>query len=200
MATAWQDSFTPLANINNGNELQNGDDILAEHINAAIENGAYAKKMTDQLTTQYSNLDGRVTTLENKKIYTHNIAIACTSASSSQSPSNWTFVRFDAQFTIVSPSSLSFSNNYSRVSSNVPSNVELQASGYVTLKDLSTGTLYTRAIITSIRFHPSRIIITGFLFDTNSSNKVVALEVSYNTNVTSIGSTTTITDNYLAMN
>lgn len=44
MATAWQDRFTPLANINNGNEIQNGDDILAEHIDAAIENGAYAKK------------------------------------------------------------------------------------------------------------------------------------------------------------
>ena len=39
MATAWKDSFTPLANINNGNELQNGDDVLAEHINTAIENG-----------------------------------------------------------------------------------------------------------------------------------------------------------------
>ena len=199
MATAWQDSFTPLANINNGNELQNGDDILAEHINAAIENGAYAKKMTDQLTTQYSNLDGRVTTLENKKIYTHNIAIACTSVTS-QALANWTFVRFDAQFTIVSPSSLSFSNDYSRVFSNVPTNVNLQASGYVTLVDTSTGTIYTTAIITSIRFQPSRIIITGFLFDTNSSNKVVALAVSYNTNVTNIGSTTTITDNYLAMN
>lgn len=200
MATAWQDRFIPLANINNGNELQNGDDILAEHINAAIENGAYAKKVTDQLTTQYSNMDDRVTTLENKKFYTHNIAIACTSASSSQTLTNWTFVRFDAQFTIVSPSSLSFSNDYSRVFSNVPTNVNLQASGYVTLVDTSTGTIYTTAIITSIRFQPSRIIIAGFLFDTNSSNKVVALAVSYNTNVTNIGSTTTITDNYLAMN
>ena len=109
MATAWQDRFTPLANINNGNEIQNGDDILSEHINAAIENGAYAKKVTDQLTTLYTNLDGRVVTLENKKFYTHNIKITCTSAS--QALTNWNFVRFDAYFTIVSPSSLSFSDN-----------------------------------------------------------------------------------------
>lgn len=196
MATAWKDSFTPLANINNGNEIQNGDDILSEHINAAIENGAYAKKMTDQLTTLYTNLDGRVVTLEKKKFYTHNITISCTSASSSQSLADWTFVRFDAYFTIVSPSSLSFSNNYSRVWNNVSKNVELQASGYVTLKDSSTGSIYTAAIITSIRFTSDRITITGFLFDTAANNKVVAIDVSY---VADVRQFTTITDSYVAM-
>lgn len=197
MATAWQDRFIPLANINNGNEIQNGDDILSEHINAAIENGAYAKKVTDQLTTLYTLLDGRVVTLENKKFYTHNITISCTSASSSQPLSNWTFVRFDAYFTIVSPSSLSFSNNYSRVWNNVSKNVELQASGYVTLKDSSTGNIYTAAIITSIRFTSDRITITGFLFDTAANNKVVAIDVSYTADVRQF---TTITDSYIAMN
>ena len=197
MATAWKDSFTPLANINNGNEIQNGDDILAEHINAAIENGAYAKKVTDQLTTLYTLLDGRVVTLEHKKFYTHNITISCTSASSSQSLANWTFVRFDAYFTIVSPSSSSFGNNYSRVYSNVAKNVELQASGYVTLKDTSTGSIYTAAIITSIRFTSNRIIITGFLFDTAANNKVVALDVSY---VADVAQFTSISDSYLTMN
>ena len=197
MATAWKDSFTPLANINNGNELQNGDDILAEHINTAIENGAYAKKVTDQLVTLYSNLDGRVVNLENKKFYTHNITISCTSASSSQSLSNWTFVRFDAYFTIVSPSSSSFGNNYSRVYNNVSKNVELQASGYVTLKDSSTGKIYTAAIITSIRFTSDRITITGFLFDTTSNNKVVAMDVSY---VADVAQFTSISDSYIAMN
>lgn len=196
MATAWQNRFTPLANINNGNEIQNGDDILNEHINAAIENGAYAKKMTDQLTTLYTNLDGRVVTLEKKKFYTHNITISCTSASSSQSLADWTFVRFDAYFTIVSPSSLSFSNNYSRVWNNVSKNVELQASGYVTLKDSSTGSIYTAAIITSIRFTSDRITITGFLFDTAANNKVVAIDVSY---VADVRQFTTITDSYVAM-
>ena len=197
MATAWKDSFTPLANINNGNEIQNGDDILAEHINAAIENGAYAKKVTDQLTTLYTLLDGRVVTLEHKKFYTHNITISCTSASSSQPLANWTFVRFDAYFTIVSPSSSSFGNNYSRVYSNVAKNVELQASGYVTLKDTSTGSIYTAAIITSIRFKSNRIIITGFLFDTAANNKVVALDVSY---VADVAQFTSISDSYLTMN
>ena len=47
MATAWQDRYIPLSNINNGNEFENGDDILAEHVNAAIENAAYAKKTAD---------------------------------------------------------------------------------------------------------------------------------------------------------
>ena len=197
MATAWKDSFTPLANINNGNELQNGDDVLAEHINTAIENGAYAKKVTDQLTTLYTNLDGRIVTLENKKFYTHNITISCTSASSSQSLSNWTFVRFDAYFTIVSPSSSSFGNNYSRVYNNVSKNVELQASGYVTLKDSSTGKIYTSAIITSIRFTSDRITITGFLFDTASNNKVVAMDVSY---VADVAQFTSISDSYIVMN
>lgn len=196
MATAWKERFTPLANINNGNELQNGDDILSEHINAAIENGAYAKKMTDQLTTLYTNLDGRVVTLEKKKFYTHNITISCTSASSSQSLADWTFVRFDAYFTIVSPSSLSFSNNYSRVWNSVSKNVELQASGYVTLRDSSTGNIYTAAIITSIRFTSDRITITGFLFDTAANNKVVAIDVSY---VADVRQFTTITDSYVAM-
>ena len=197
MATAWKDSFTPLANINNGNELQNGDGILAEHINTAIENGAYAKKVTDQLTTLYTGLNERVVTLENKKFYTHNITISCTSASSSQSLTNWTFVRFDAYFTIVSPSSSSFGNNYSRVYNNVSKYVELQASGYVTLKDSSTGKIYTAAIITSIRFTSNRIIITGFLFDTASNNKVVALEVSYEADVMQF---TSISDSYIVMN
>lgn len=197
MATAWKDSFTPLANINNGNELQNGDDVLSEHINTAIENGAYAKKVTDQLTTLYTNLDGRVVTLENKKFYTHNITISCTSASSSQSLTNWNFVRFDAYFTIVSPSSSSFGNNYSKVYNNVSKNVELQASGYVTLKDSSTGKIYTAAIITSIRFTSDRITITGFLFDTASNNKVVAMDVSY---VADVAQFTSISDSYLAMN
>ena len=197
MATAWKDSFTPLANINNGNELQNGDDVLAEHINTAIENGAYAKKVTDQLTTLYTNLDKRVVTLENKKFYTHNITISCTSASSSQPLTNWNFVRFDAYFTIVSPSSSSFGNNYSRVYNNVSKNVELQASGYITLKDTSTGKIYTAAIITSIRFTSDRITITGFLFDTASNNKVVAMDVSY---VADVAQFTSISDSYIVMN
>lgn len=197
MPTQWQDRYTDLSNINNGNEFEDGDDVLAEHINASIENGAYAKKMTDQLTTLYTSLDGRVVTLENKKFYTHNITITCTSASSSQTLANWTFVRFDVHFTIVSPSSLSFSNNYSRVYNNVPANVELQASGYVTLKDSSTGSIYTVAIITSIRFTSDRITITGFLFDTAANNKVVAIDVSYTADVMQF---TTITDSYIAMN
>lgn len=47
MPTQWQDRYTALSNINNGYEFENGDDILAEHVNVAIENAAYAKKVAD---------------------------------------------------------------------------------------------------------------------------------------------------------
>lgn len=43
MATAWQDIYTPLANVNSGNEFENGDTATAEHINVALENGEYVK-------------------------------------------------------------------------------------------------------------------------------------------------------------
>ena len=47
MPTQWQDQYTDLSNVNNGNELQNGDDILAEHVNVALENSAYVKREVD---------------------------------------------------------------------------------------------------------------------------------------------------------
>lgn len=47
MPTQWQDRYTDLSNINNGNEFENGDDVLAEHLNAALENVAYLKKIVD---------------------------------------------------------------------------------------------------------------------------------------------------------
>lgn len=47
MPRQWQNQYTDLSNVNNGNELQNGDDILAEHVNVALENGAYVKGIAD---------------------------------------------------------------------------------------------------------------------------------------------------------
>ena len=47
MPTQWQDRYTDLSNINNGNEFEDGDDVLAEHLNAALENVAYLKKIVD---------------------------------------------------------------------------------------------------------------------------------------------------------
>ena len=49
MPTQWQDQYTDLSNVNNGNELQNGDDILAQHVNVALENSAYIKRKQDQM-------------------------------------------------------------------------------------------------------------------------------------------------------
>lgn len=47
MPTQWQNQYTNLSNVNGGNELQNGDDILAQHVNVALENGAYVKGIAD---------------------------------------------------------------------------------------------------------------------------------------------------------
>lgn len=47
MPTQWQDRYTDLSNINNGNEFEDGDAVLAEHLNAALENVAYLKKIVD---------------------------------------------------------------------------------------------------------------------------------------------------------
>ena len=66
MPTQWQDQYTDLSNVNNGNELQNGDDILAEHVNVALENGAYAKKKADTNASDISNLETRTTNIESR--------------------------------------------------------------------------------------------------------------------------------------
>lgn len=49
MPTQWQDQYTDLSNVNNGNELQNGDDILAQHVNVALENSAFIKRRYDEV-------------------------------------------------------------------------------------------------------------------------------------------------------
>ena len=66
MPTQWQDQYTDLSNVNNGNELQNGDGILAEHVNVALENGAYAKKKADTNASDISNLGTRTTNVESR--------------------------------------------------------------------------------------------------------------------------------------
>ena len=66
MPTQWQDQYTDLSNVNNGNELQNGDDILAQHVNVALENGAYAKKKADTNASDISNLGTRTTNVESR--------------------------------------------------------------------------------------------------------------------------------------
>lgn len=64
MPTQWQDQYTDLSNVNSGNELQNGDDVLAQHINVALENGAYAKKKADTNAGAISTLQGNVSTIQ----------------------------------------------------------------------------------------------------------------------------------------
>lgn len=49
MPTSWRNVYTDLSNVNSGNELENGDDILAQHINVALENGAYVKEKVDEM-------------------------------------------------------------------------------------------------------------------------------------------------------
>lgn len=66
MATAWQNRFTPLSQVNNGNELENGDTATGEHITIALENGAYAKGKADQNESDITALGNRTTSLEGR--------------------------------------------------------------------------------------------------------------------------------------
>ena len=64
MPTQWQNRYTELSNVNSGNELQNGDDVLAQHVNVALENGAYVKGIADTNANNISTLQGNVSTLQ----------------------------------------------------------------------------------------------------------------------------------------
>lgn len=187
MATAWKDSFTPLANINNGNELQNGDDILVAPINAAIENSAYAKKKTDELNDDLSAVDTRVTTLEGKNLYTHNITITATTSSSVKLPTGWTFGSFAVKFQFVSTSSTTLDTK-PQLRPKVLLNTELLASGYIQLVD--TNSDYTASIITNVKFTGTSSTITnvtvyGFMYGL-VSGKVLALDAKVSASAVAI--------------
>lgn len=65
MAIAWQDRFTPLANVNNGNELEDGDTATGGHITVALENGEYVKNRLSyaHYITMTFSISGRQGTL-----------------------------------------------------------------------------------------------------------------------------------------
>lgn len=191
MATQWRDQYTDLSNVNSGNELQNGDDVLAEHVNVALENGAYAKKITDQLTTLYSNVDGRVTTLELKKIYTHNITISTSNATASGgSPTGWTFDSLVVRFQIISTANYNLITKQ-RVTTRVVSNSYFVANGFISFVDSDTGTKYLAGNIVSAKFNTSGNLIVQATLNVLSSNVVTSLVVEYTS------SNYTIKDNYM---
>ena len=64
MPTQWQNRYTELSNVNSGNELQNGDDVLANHVNVALENGAYVKGIADTNATNIGNLQNDVSNIQ----------------------------------------------------------------------------------------------------------------------------------------
>lgn len=191
MATQWRDQYTDLSNVNSGNELQNGDDVLAEHVNVALENGAYAKKITDQLTTLYSNVDGRVTTLELKKIYTHNITISTSNATASGgTPTGWTFDSLVVRFQIISTANYNLITKQ-RVTTRVVSNSYFVANGFISFIDSNTGTKYLAGNIVSAKFNTSGDLIVQATLNVLSSNVVTSLVVEYTS------SNYTINDNYM---
>lgn len=56
MATAFNKNYTELSNVNSGNQLQNGDDILGEHVNAALQNTAHFKELTNNTVIRSASL------------------------------------------------------------------------------------------------------------------------------------------------
>lgn len=47
MPTSFNNNYTELSAINGGNQLQNGDGVLAEHVNGALQNTGHFKELTD---------------------------------------------------------------------------------------------------------------------------------------------------------
>lgn len=56
MATAFNKNYTELANVNSGNQLQNGDNILGDHVNVALQNTAHFKELTNNAVIRSASL------------------------------------------------------------------------------------------------------------------------------------------------
>ena len=179
MATQWQNRYVELSNVNSGNELQNGDDILAEHMNVALENGAYAKGRTDTLENDLTNLTTRVTSLEGKKLYFHNITMTGTNLSAIGGvPSGWNYYSFQIKFQIISPSNLDF-NIFTRVRSRCVLGVDLTATGYILLVDNPVNpTAGIEGIVTSMSISGLVVTVKGIMYSLNSQNKVISMELA----------------------
>ena len=62
MPTSFNNNYTELSAINGGNQLQNGDSILAEHVNDALQNTAHFKELTDNKVVRRAYI-------QNNKLY-----------------------------------------------------------------------------------------------------------------------------------
>lgn len=62
MPTSFNNNYTELSAINGGNQLQNGDSILAEHVNGALQNTAHFKELTDNKVVRRAYI-------QNNKLY-----------------------------------------------------------------------------------------------------------------------------------
>lgn len=190
MATSWRNRYVEPENINNGNELQNGDDILAEHVNTALENGFYIKGLVDQHTTDITGLNGRITTLELKKLYTHNISISTNNATASGgTPTGWTFDSLFVEFQVISLANYNLITKQ-RVTTRVVSNSYFVANGLISFVDSDTGTKFLTATIVGAKFDTSGNLIVQATMNVLSSNVVTSLVVEYTS------SNYTINDSY----
>lgn len=63
MATAFNKNYTELANVNSGNQLQNGDNILGEHVNVALQNTAHFKDLTNNTVIRSASITNNILTL-----------------------------------------------------------------------------------------------------------------------------------------
>lgn len=190
MATSWINRYVDPENVNSGNELQNGDNILADHVNTALENGFYIKGLVDQHTTDITGLNGRITTLELKKLYTHNITISTNNATASGgTPTGWTFDSLVVRFQIISLANYNLITQQ-RVTTRVISNSYFVANGFISFVDSDTGTKYLAGNIVSAKFNTSGNLVVQATMNVLSSNVVTSLVVEYTS------SNYTINDSY----
>lgn len=190
MATSWINRYVDPENVNSGNELQNGDNILAEHVNTSLENGFYIKGLVDQHTADIAGLNGRITTLELKKNYTHNISISTNDATASGgTPTGWTFDSLIVRFQIISLANYNLITKQ-RITSRVVSNNYFVANGLISFVDSDTGTKFLTATIVGAKFNASGNLIVQATMNVLSSNVVTSLVVEYTS------SNYTINDSY----
>ena len=64
MPTSFNNNYTELSAINGGNQLQNGDSVLAEHVNGALQNTAHFKELTDNKVIRRAYLQNNKLVLE----------------------------------------------------------------------------------------------------------------------------------------
>lgn len=182
MATQWQDRYTELANINNGNEIQNGDSILGEHITYALENIQWLKERC-ALQTDIANL---TTELNKRRIAYATINIATSRPDPQHSGSTQTIVITGGfNFPCLSTDNFSTLNdvyNHLRNHASANNDIRMAFSGRFRITDYYGDYKYCEGLQINFRLSANTIVVEWT--DFNTSNNYQKQEISKSSSVT----------------